>query len=54
MTTLSIRTASLPHVSAHSAFTKFFAFFSALIDVFAEAHDMARDAQKRYPFALEG
>jgi hypothetical protein len=54
MTTLSIRTASLPHVSARPAFTKFFSFVSALIDVFADAQDMARNAHKRYPFGLEG
>ena len=54
MSTLSIRTASLPHVSVRPAFTKFVSFFGALVDVFAEAQHMARDAQKRYPFALEG
>jgi hypothetical protein len=54
MSTLSIRTVSLPHVSARPAFTKFVSFISALIDVFADAQDMARNAQKRYPFALEG
>lgn len=54
MSTLSIHTASLPHSSARPASTKFFSFFSALIEVFAEAHEMARAAQKRYPFVLEG
>jgi hypothetical protein len=54
MSTLSIRTASLPRVSSRPSFTKFFAFFNALIEVFADAQEMARTAQKRYPFALEG
>ena len=54
MSTLSIHTASLPQVSARHVVAKFFAFFSSLIEVFAEAQEMARDAQKRYPFALEG
>jgi hypothetical protein len=54
MSTLSIHTASLPHVSARHAVAKFVAFFNSLIEVFAEAQEMARDAQKRYPFALEG
>lgn len=53
MSTLSIHTASLPHVSVRPAFTKFFSFFSSLIEIFAEAQEMARAAQKRYPFALE-
>jgi hypothetical protein len=48
-------TASLPRVSTtRPGPTKFFAFFSALLDVFAEAQEMARVAQKRYPFAVEG
>jgi hypothetical protein len=54
MSMLTINTASLPQASARPAFTKFFAFFSALIEVFAEAQEMARSAQKRYPFVLEG
>lgn len=54
MSTLSIHTASLPQFSARHAVAKFFAFFNSLIEVFVEAQDLARDAQKRYPFALEG
>lgn len=54
MSTLSIHSASLPQVSARHVFTKFFSFFGSLIEVFVEAQEMARDAQKRYPFALEG
>jgi hypothetical protein len=54
MSTLSLHTASVPHVSARHAVAKFFAFFSSLIEVFAEAQEMARAAQKRHPFALEG
>ena len=53
MSTLSIHTASLPHVSARPAFTKFFSIFISMIEVFADAQEMARAAQKRYPFALE-
>jgi hypothetical protein len=53
MSMLSIHAASLPHVSARPAFTKFFSFFTSLIEVFAEAQEMARAAQKRYPLALE-
>jgi hypothetical protein len=33
---------------------RIFGFISAAFEVFAEAQDMARDAQKRYPFVLEG
>jgi hypothetical protein len=54
MSMLSINATSLPQVSARPAFTKFFAFFSALIEVFADAQDMARAAHKRFPFSLEG
>ena len=31
-----------------------FSFFNALIEIFADAHKLANDAQKRYPFILEG
>lgn len=54
MSTLSIHTASLPHVSARHGVAKFVAFFTTLVEVFADAQEMARDAQKRYPFAVEG
>jgi hypothetical protein len=54
MSMLSINTASLPQASTRPAFSKFFAFFSALIEIFADAQEMARAAQKRFPFALEG
>jgi hypothetical protein len=31
-----------------------FSFINALIEIFADANKLARDAQKRYPFVLEG
>ena len=54
MSMLTINTTSLSQASVRPAFTKFFAFFSTLFEVFAEAQEMALAAQKRYPFVLEG
>jgi hypothetical protein len=31
-----------------------FSFFNALFEIFADANKLALDAQKRYPFVLEG
>lgn len=31
-----------------------FSFLNALIEIFADAQKLAVDAQKRYPFILEG
>ena len=54
MSMLTISTASLPRVSTRPASLKIIAFFTALIEIFADAQEMARAAQKRDPFALEG
>jgi hypothetical protein len=31
-----------------------FSFINTLIEIFADARKLANDAQKRYPFVLEG
>ena len=39
------------HVPAFPSFARVAAAIGMVLDVFAEAQDMARAAQKRYPFA---
>jgi hypothetical protein len=51
MFTLPLRAPYLPHVSVSPAVARVVAFIVAVLDVFAEAQNMARTAQKRYPFA---
>ena len=31
-----------------------FSFINALVEILSDAHKLAADAQKRYPFILEG
>jgi hypothetical protein len=51
MSTLQVRASHLPEASVLSRFTSALSFMSALIDVFAEADELARAAHKRGPFA---
>ena len=47
MSTLPLRDSHIPHVSVLPVV----AAISAVLDVFAEAQNLASAAQKRYPFA---
>ena len=49
MTTIPLRAGHTPHLMP--AFSRAFSILALVVDVFAEAQDMARAAQKRYPFA---
>ena len=51
MSTLQVRASHLPEASVLPRFTSVLSFMSALIDVFAEADELARAAHKRGPFA---
>jgi hypothetical protein len=51
MSTLTLRAPYIPQVSVLPAVARVVAVIVAVLDVFAEAQDMASAAQKRYPFA---
>jgi|GEM_PF-2275754 len=50
MSTLQLRSPYIPSFSVLLASARVVAIIVAVVDVFAEAQDMARAAQKRYPF----
>jgi hypothetical protein len=51
MSTLPIRASHLPEAWPLPRFASIVSFMGAVIDVFAEADELARAAHKRYPFA---
>ena len=51
MSTVSLRARYIPHVSVLRAAARVVAVIVVVLDVFAEAQDMASAAQRRYPFA---
>jgi hypothetical protein len=51
MSTLRIQASHLPEAWMLPRFTSVLSFMSAVIDVFAEADELARAAHKRGPFA---
>lgn len=51
MATLPVRASHLPEAWLLPRFASIVSFMGAVIEVFAEAQDMARAAHKRYPFA---
>ena len=51
MSTLRIRASHLPEASVLPRFASIVSFVGAVIEVFAEADELARAAHKRYPFA---
>lgn len=51
MSTLSFRALHVPQISLHPAVTRVVSVLGTVLDVFAEAEDIARVAHKRYPFA---
>ncbi len=53
MATYRIRATHVPEAWAFPNFTRVVAFLNAALDVFAEAQQMARAAQRRYPFVGE-
>lgn len=53
MATLPLRSSHLPEASIIPSFGRVFGFFTAALEVFADAQDMARAANKRYPFFAE-
>jgi hypothetical protein len=53
MNTLRLRASHLPEASFVPSFARVFSFITATFAVFAEAQDMARAANKRYPFFAE-
>ena len=53
MNTLRLRASHLPEASFVPSFGRVFSFLTAAFDVFAEAQEMARTANKRYPFFAE-
>jgi hypothetical protein len=50
MSTLRIRASHLPEAWVLPRFTSVVSFMSAVIEVFADADELARAAHKRYPF----
>jgi len=53
MSTLPLRALHIPHVRLMPSFTRVILAIATVIDVFAEAQELARAAHKRYPF-VEG
>jgi hypothetical protein len=53
MSTLRIRASHIPEAWPQLGFTRVVQVLDAVIDIFAEAQEMARSAQKRCPF-VEG
>ena len=53
MATLHARASHLPEASVVPSFGRILGFISAAFEVFAEAQEMARAADKRYPFFAE-
>jgi hypothetical protein len=53
MSTLRMPASHLPEASVVPSFGRFFSFITAALDVFAEAQEMARAANKRHPFFAE-
>jgi hypothetical protein len=51
MSTLPFRALHVPHISLHPAVTRVASVLASVLDVFADAEDIARVARKRYPFA---
>jgi hypothetical protein len=51
MSTLPLRALHIPRLRLMPSFTRVFAAFATVMDVFAEAQEMARAAHNRYPFA---
>lgn len=51
MATLPIRTLPVSQISLRPTFTRVVSVITTVLDVFAEAEDIARVAHKRYPFA---
>jgi hypothetical protein len=50
MSTLRIRASHLPEASVLPRLASIVSFVGAVIEVFAEADELARAAHKRYPF----
>ncbi len=53
MSTLRMPASHLPEASVVPSFGRLFGFIAAAFEVFAEAQEMARTANKRYPFFAE-
>ncbi len=53
MSTLHIRTTHVPQAWVFPSFGRLVSFIGGAFEVFAEAQDMARAANKRYPFFAE-
>lgn len=51
MSTLPIQAPAMPQVWPLAGFGRVFAALATVLDVIAEAHEQARAAHKRYPFA---
>mgnify|MGYP003472111341 CR=1 FL=1 len=51
MSTLPIGTAHLPQVRPFSGLARIGAFLSLMANIFAEAQQSMREANKKYPFA---
>ena len=50
MSTMEIRTATMPPRLPSSVFARFASFVATVLDVFAEAKAQANAAHQRYPF----
>ena len=53
MATYRIRATHVPEAWVFPKLTRLVSFLNAALDVFAEAQQMARAAQRRYPFVGE-
>ena len=53
MSTLEIRAARAPKAWLPVGFARFVSTLVVIVEVFAEAHRLAHQAQRRYPFAVE-
>jgi hypothetical protein len=53
MSTLPIRASHIPEVWPLPSLSRVTSFLSSVLDVFAEAQEMASAAHKRYPIAVE-